>query len=92
VRIVVVLKYSGAPYPSGVEQMTVTIDQHESVAVRVREFNGRWIASADTPSGPSLGLARDRLAAIYMALDPYQPRIDRALDELVLVASEACTP
>ena len=69
----------------------MAIDQDESIAVRVREFNGRWIASADTPTGPSLGLARDRLAAIYMALDPYQPHIDRWLDDVVLVASEACT-
>jgi hypothetical protein len=73
-----------------VEQITLSIDGDESVIVRVREFNGRWIASADTPVGPSLGLARDRLAAIYMALDPFQPRIDDVLDTIVLVASETC--
>lgn len=72
------------------EQITIPIDGDESVTVRVREFNGRWIASADTDKGPSLGLARDRLAAIYMALDPFQPRIDQALDAIVLAASEPC--
>ena len=68
----------------------MAIDRDESVIVRVRRLNDRWIASADTPAGPSLGLARDRLAAIYMALDPFQPRIDHVLDTINLVESEAC--
>jgi hypothetical protein len=35
-------------------------------------------------------MARDRLAAIYMALDPFQPGIDRALDGIVAVEGETC--
>lgn len=68
----------------------MTLDGADSVIVRVREFNGRWLASADTANGPSIGMARDRLAAIYMALDPFQPGIDRALDGIVAVEGETC--
>lgn len=41
------------------------------VDVRVREFNGRWLASADTPAGPSLGLGLDAQQAIQAALEPF---------------------
>ena len=41
------------------------------VDVRVREINGRWIASADTPDGPSLGLGDLALEAIEQALGPF---------------------
>ena len=41
------------------------------VDVRVREVNGRWIASADTPDGPSLGLGDQALEAIEQALGPF---------------------
>jgi hypothetical protein len=27
------------------------------VDVRLREINGRWVEAADTPDGPSLGIA-----------------------------------
>lgn len=38
------------------------------VDVRLREMNGRWIASADTPDGPSLGLGELAIEAIEAAL------------------------
>ncbi len=41
------------------------------VDVRLREINGRWIASADTPSGPSLGLGQHAMDAIADALEPF---------------------
>ena len=41
------------------------------VDVRLREINGRWIASADTPSGPSLGLGHDAMEAIADAVEPF---------------------
>jgi hypothetical protein len=43
-----------------------------SVDVRWFRHNGRWIASADTPGGPSLGMgwtAREALTAALQPLD-----------------------
>ena len=42
------------------------------VDVRLRELNGRWIASADTPGGPSLGLGLTAMTAIEAALEPFE--------------------
>lgn len=39
--------------------------------MRLREINGRWIASADTPAGPSLGLAERAIDTIEQALEPF---------------------
>ncbi len=39
------------------------------VHCRLREINGRWIASADTPDGPSLGLGERASDAIERALE-----------------------
>jgi hypothetical protein len=36
------------------------------VDVRLREINGRWIASAETPDGPSLGLGLDAVEAVEL--------------------------
>jgi hypothetical protein len=41
--------------------------------------NGRWVASADTPDGPILGLGDSAIEAVEHALEPF----DGALDELV---------
>jgi hypothetical protein len=41
------------------------------VDVRLRELNGRWIASADTPDGPSLGPGFGAVQAIEAALEPF---------------------
>jgi hypothetical protein len=49
------------------------------VDVRVREINGRWIASADTPDGPSLGLGDVAIEAITQALGPFHDIVDELL-------------
>ena len=55
-----------------------------SVDVRLAHFEGRWLASADTPDGPSLGLGRLPLEALTRALDPF----DSVADELLRSAPE----
>ena len=50
--------------------------------VRLREFNGRWLASADTPDGPSLGWGRSPIGALWMALEPFDGVIDELLASL----------
>ena len=49
---------------------------------RVREINGRWIASAETPDGPSLGLAHEARDAIEQALQPFDADVDELLASL----------
>jgi hypothetical protein len=49
------------------------------VDVRLREINGRWIASADTPDGPSLGLGELPIDAIAQALEPFEGIADELL-------------
>jgi len=49
------------------------------VDVRVREFNGRWLASADTPDGPSLGWGMSPTGALWMALEPFDGVIEELL-------------
>jgi len=49
------------------------------VDVRLREFNGRWLASADTPDGPSLGWGMSAVGALWMALEPF----DEVIEELL---------
>ena len=41
------------------------------VDVRLLEVNGRWIASADTVDGPTLGCGTDSFAALWQALEPF---------------------
>jgi hypothetical protein len=52
------------------------------VDVRLSRIEGRWLASADTQDGPSLGYGFDALAALYLALDPFQPAVDDLLESL----------
>jgi hypothetical protein len=52
------------------------------VDVRLQRINRRWLASTDTPQGPTLGCGKDALSALYLALDPFQPAIDPLLDTL----------
>jgi hypothetical protein len=52
------------------------------VDVRVRELNGRFIASADTPGGPSLGTGAGAVEAIEAALEPYEGAIEDLLASL----------
>ena len=52
------------------------------VDVRLREINGRWIASADTPNGPSLGLGESAMDAITGALEPFSSIADELISSL----------
>ena len=52
------------------------------VDVRLREINGRWIASADTPNGPSLGLGEQARDAIARALEPFASIADELMSSL----------
>lgn len=50
------------------------------VDVRLIQVDGRWVASADTPDGPTLGLAWFPLDAVEDALAPFEGNIDELLD------------
>ena len=52
------------------------------VNVRVREMNGRWMASADTSDGPSLALGSGAVEAIEAALAPFDGAIEELLASL----------
>jgi hypothetical protein len=52
------------------------------VDVRLREINGRWIASADTPDGPSLGLGKGAVEAVEHALEPFGAIVEELLASL----------
>jgi hypothetical protein len=52
------------------------------VDIRLREFNGRWLASADTPKGPTVGWGMSPVGALRMALEPFDPVIDELLASL----------
>lgn len=56
------------------------------VDVRLREINGRWIASADTLDGPSLGLGEGAIDAIKRALEPFGGIVDELLASLPVAA------
>ena len=49
------------------------------VDVRLTEFDGRWLASADTRHGPSLGRAMSPLAATIQALAPYHEHVEELM-------------
>lgn len=46
------------------------------VDVRISEFDGRWLASADTRDGPSLGRGSSPLEAAIEALEPFDGYIE----------------
>ena len=50
--------------------------------MRLREINGRWIASTDTPDGPSLGLGKGAVEAIERALQPFEGIVDELMESL----------
>jgi hypothetical protein len=52
------------------------------VDVRLLEANGRWIASADTLDGPSLGCGASAFAALWQALAPFERVVDELLASL----------
>ena len=49
------------------------------VDVRLLEVNGRWIGSADTAHGPSLGCGRAPFEALWGALEPFDGVVDQLL-------------
>ena len=69
----------GYTYPVIVLRLTCSLFW---VDVRLREINGRWIASADTPNGPSLGLGESALDAISGALEPFSSIADELLSSM----------
>jgi hypothetical protein len=67
--------------------MTLQLRLHCSlfyVDVRLREFNGRWLASADTPDGPTLGYGMSPVGALWAALEPF----DGVIEELLATPGE----
>jgi len=50
------------------------------VDVRLYEVDGRWLASADTPDGPSLRTGWTPLDALVEALEPFEGIIDQLLE------------
>ncbi len=52
------------------------------IDVRVREIGGRFLASADTPDRPSLGIGPGAFEAIMGALAPFEGLVDELLDSL----------
>lgn len=52
------------------------------VDVRLLEVNGRWIGSADTVDGPSLGCGTTSFGALWQALEPFDGVIDELLASL----------
>ena len=47
--------------------------------VRLTQVRGRWIASADTPAGPSVGLAWFPIDALEQALEPFEGYVDELI-------------
>lgn len=50
-----------------------------AVDVRLSQIDGKWLASVDTPDGPSLGLGRVPQAAIVAALESFEGIIDELM-------------
>ena len=49
------------------------------VDVRLSQLDGKWLASADTPQGPSLGLGRLPQLALLEALAPFGGLVDELM-------------
>jgi hypothetical protein len=50
------------------------------VDVRLLHFDGRWLASADTTDGPTLGLGRRPEEALMEALEPFAGMVDELME------------
>lgn len=61
------------------------------VDVRIREINGRWMASADASGGPSLGLGQSAMEAIEQALEPFEGMVQELLASVSDAAIESPT-
>jgi hypothetical protein len=64
---------------SGVHQFRLHYRQL-LVDVRLYQVDGRWLASADTPDGPSLRTGWTPLAALVEALEPFDGIIYQLLE------------
>jgi hypothetical protein len=53
-----------------------------AVDARLVQLRWRWLASVDAPEGPSLGYGRTALAALWMALQPFDGVIGELLASL----------
>ncbi len=58
------------------------------VDVRLREINARFIASADTPNGPSLGVGAGVTEAIEAALEPFEDAVKDLMASLPRAVSD----
>jgi hypothetical protein len=63
---------------SGVRQFRLHYRQL-LVDVRLYHVDGRWLASADTPDGPSLRTGWTPLSALVEALEPFDGIIEQLL-------------
>ena len=61
--------------------MRLTCETFE-VDVRLAHVNGRWVASADTPAGPTLGLGWLPREALEEALFPFGRVAEELLDDV----------
>ncbi len=57
----------------------LTSGQHQDRERRLTWLDGRWLASADTASGPSLGTGQQPIDALTSALEAYDGIIDELL-------------
>ena len=61
-----------------VQTMRLVCSEHWA-DVRLTQLRGRWLASADTPDGPSLGLGWFPVDALEAALEPFEGIVDELL-------------
>jgi hypothetical protein len=59
------------------------------VDVRLLEVHGRWIASADTSDGPSLGCGCGPFEALWGALEPFDFVVDELLASMPAVRGDS---
>ena len=59
------------------------------VEVRLLKVNGRWIASADTREGPSLGCGCGPFEALWGALEPFDGAVDELLASMPAVDGDS---
>jgi hypothetical protein len=50
------------------------------VDVRLYQLNGRWLASADAPDGPTLRTGRSAVDALTEALEPFGGALGQLLE------------
>jgi hypothetical protein len=53
-----------------------------SIDLRLTSIRSRWLASADAPSGVTLGVGYSPAEALIRALEPFEARIEELLDSV----------